>query len=63
MSLTVKQARQFANLTQDKMAEELGMHVQTYRKIEENPGRATIEQAKTISKITGVNLDDIFFAQ
>ena len=61
-NFTVKQARRFANLTQSKMADLLGMHVDTYRKIENNPEKATVEQAKLISKVTGISLDCIFFA-
>lgn len=59
---TVKQARRFANLTQSKMADLLGMCVDTYRKIENNPEKATVEQAKLIAEVTGISLDCIFFA-
>ena len=49
--------------TQDEMAEKLGIHVQTYRKLEENPDEVTVKQAKIISDFLGVSYDDIFFAQ
>ena len=45
MSFTIKQARLFADKTQQEMADFLGIHVQTYRKLEENPAKATVEQA------------------
>ena len=61
-NFTVKQARQFANLTQSEMANILGIHVDTYRKIEINPEKATVEQAKQISEATGISYDCIFFA-
>ena len=61
MNLTVKQARQIKEKTQRQMAEMLGLHVDTYRKIERNPNLATIEQAKEISEITGVSYNEIFF--
>lgn len=62
MSFTIKQARLFADKTQQEMADFLGIHVQTYRKLEENPAKATVEQAQKISEITGISYDQIFFA-
>lgn len=62
MTFTIEQARKYAGLTQAAMAEKLGINRQTYAKIESNPEKATIEQAKIISAITGVGLDQIFFA-
>ena len=61
MNLTVKQARQIKEKTQRQMAEMLGLHVDTYRKIERNPNAATIGQAKKISEITGIPYNEIFF--
>lgn len=63
MPLTLKQARVINEISQHKMAEMLGIHVDTYRKIEREPDMATIEQARKISKITGVPVEQIFFAQ
>lgn len=62
LELTIKQARRLCDKTQKEMAEALNVHIQTYRKIESNPGTATIDQARTIAAITGVTLDRIFFA-
>lgn len=61
MKYTVKQARLLAGRTQKHMARSLGVHVQTYRKIEQNPEKATIKQAYIISKETGIPYDNIFF--
>ena len=61
MNLTVKQARQIKEKTQRQMAEMLGLHVDTYRKIERTPNSATIGQAKKISEITGIPYNEIFF--
>lgn len=63
MGLSLKQMRLIKGKTQDEMAELLNIHVQTYRKLEENPDEATIKQAKKISEFLGVFYDDIFFAQ
>lgn len=63
MGLSLKQMRLVREKTQDEMAEKLGVHVQTYRKLEENPDEITIRQAKIIADFLDVSYDDIFFAQ
>lgn len=60
--LTVKQARLMKGLTQKQVAEALGVHVQTYQKIEKRPKTATVDQAKIIAELTGFSVDQIFFA-
>lgn len=60
--LTVKQARLMKDLNQKQLANALGIHVQTYQKIEKNPKIATVEQAKKIAELTGFSVDQIFFA-
>ena len=61
MQLSMKQARIGANMTQNEIACKMRIHPQTYAKIEKNPGRATIDQAKCFAKIVNVSFDDIFF--
>lgn len=61
VSYTVKQARLLCGKTQREMAESLRMHRDTYRRIEEHPDEATVAQAKRISEITGIKVDQIFF--
>lgn len=63
MILTLKQMRLIREYTQDKMAKELGVHVQTYRRIEEDPDEATIKQAKAISELLGADYNEIFFGR
>ena len=63
MLLNLRQARRIRDKTQDEMANLLNVHVQTYRKIEENPSEATIEQAKKISEFLQVPYDEIFFCR
>lgn len=60
-SITLKQARLLREKTQEYMANLLGIHVQTYRKLEENPDEVTIGQAKLLSKDLGFSYDVIFF--
>lgn len=62
-TITLKQARLLKELSQEHMASVLGVHVQTYRKLEENPGMVTINQAKLLSAELGISYDDIFFGE
>lgn len=61
MKLTLRQLRLSKEISQEKMANLLKIHRNTYVKLEENPGRISIEQARTISNYFGVSVDDIFF--
>lgn len=61
MKLTLKQIRVLKGITQKKMADELCIHEQTYRKIENCPEKATIGQVKAVCKILGVDYNEIFF--
>lgn len=62
MQVTMKQARVGANLTQKNVADELGVHVQTYMRMESHPEDVTIKQGLLFAKIVGLNFEDIFFA-
>lgn len=61
MVYTVKQARCLKEKTQKEMAELMGISRDSYRKIEREPGKATVQQAYKISRITGIPVDQIFF--
>lgn len=61
VKFTLKQARLLKGLKQDDMAERLGVHVQTYRRMEKHPDTVTIGDAKKISEILGMDYDYIFF--
>ena len=64
MSLTIRQARMMCGFTQQQMADALCVHRTTYRKLEEHPDQITIAQAKEISRVTGVSINDLnFFVQ
>ena len=52
MTLSLRQARRLKDKTQKDMAKTLKVHVMTYRRIEENPELATIEQAKKYLNIS-----------
>jgi DNA-binding XRE family transcriptional regulator len=61
VKLTLKQARLLAELTQQEIAEILGVHVQTYMKWEKNPEEMSIGTAKQFSRIVKREFEDIFF--
>ena len=61
MQITMKQARVGANLTQADVAAKMGVHTQTYMRLEKHSGDMKIKQAKKFAKIVGLNFDDIFF--
>lgn len=61
MQYTVKQARLLAGVTQQEMADALGVHRSTYIKMESDPEEITVGQAKKISEVTGIPVDNIFF--
>jgi len=61
LKITLKGARISNNLTMCEMANKLEISVDTYRKIERNPGSATVTVAKRISEILGIGYDYIFF--
>lgn len=60
-NFTLRQLRLAKEISQEKMAEELGIHRNTYASLEENPGKISIDQAKAIALILEVSVDAIFF--
>lgn len=61
MTITLKQARLIKEKRQKDLAKLLGIHVQTYRKLEQHPEELTIKQAKKICEFLKISYDDIFF--
>ena len=61
MTMTMKMARVGAGLTQQQVADKMGIHVQTYLKMEKASDGVTIREAKLFSEIVGVAWSEIFF--
>ena len=61
MVVTMKMARIGKNLTQQEVADILGIHVTTYAKMEKNPEEVSIKDAKRFADIVGIPATDIFF--
>ena len=61
MVFTLKQARVYRNKTQQDMADLIGVHVDTYRKYEQNPDVTPVGMAKKISDYLDMEYDIVFF--
>ena len=61
MTMTMKMARVGAGLTQQQVADKMGIDVQTYLKMEKDSAGVTIREAKLFSEIVGVAWSEIFF--
>lgn len=63
MLFTIRQARVHAGLTQEEVAKALNIDRTTYRKIEKDPDRATLNQIREIAAVTGIPAEKIFLAE
>ena len=61
MALTLREWRLAKEVSQERMAEHLKIHVGTYINWEKAPGKIPFEKAVEIANILGVSLDDISF--
>ena len=60
---TIRDVRVEAGLTQQQMADKLGISRQQYANYEQHPERVTIEQARRICAILGAEYERIFFGK
>lgn len=60
---TIRQVREEAGLTQQDMADKLGISRQAYAAYESHPDRVTIAQARRICSILGAEYERIFFGK
>lgn len=58
MQFTIKQARQYAGLSQAQVAEAIGVCRHRYMKIEKDPNSATVSELNKVSKATGIPMRD-----
>ena len=61
MALTMKQWRKAKEISQERMAEYLGIHVNTYINWEKEPEKISIENSQKIAEIFGIPINDILF--
>lgn len=60
--MTLRDIRESAHLTQDDVANELGVSRPTYAKWESDTGSMTISQAKRVASILSSKFEDIFLS-
>jgi len=58
--LTIKQHRLIREISQEEMADKIGIHVQTYRAWEEKPEKISIAKAKKIAAVFNISISEIF---
>ena len=59
MKLSLEAWRKARGKSQDEMANICGVHVNTYRRWEENPGEIRYDKALKIVDVLSISLDDI----
>lgn len=60
---TIEEARKSLSITQDDMADQLGITRPTYAKMERNPEIITIRDARLICSILGKGFGEILFSK
>lgn len=61
--MSIRQIRRMREIRQQEMADYLGIHVQTYRKIEEHPGNCNSRTGKEDCRRSWkFRMNDLFFA-
>lgn len=60
---TIREIREDAGLTQQDMADKLGVSRQAYASYELHPENVTIKQARSICAILGTEYERIFFGK
>ncbi len=58
---TLKSARMYRNLTQQEMADYIGVHCNTYAEWEKHPEKVRIKDAERISSVLDMPMDAIFY--
>ena len=60
--VSIREARESMGLTQQDVADKLGISRQQYANIEVNPGNMTVERARRICSILGTEYERILFS-
>lgn len=60
--LTLEEWRRARNVSQEKIAEVCGVHINTYRIWEKSPGEIRIDNAIKIADFLRISLDDIILS-
>lgn len=63
MKLSIDAWRRARGISQEKAANVLGIHINTYRRWEENPGEMRYDKALLLADLLGISLDDILLPE
>lgn len=63
MKLTLEEWRRAKKISQEQMANWIGVHVNTYRAWESDPGEIRLSKAVLIADKLEISLDDILFTR
>lgn len=63
MQFTIKQARKYANLTQQQIANAIGVCRHRYMKIEKDQNEATVAELNALARVTGIPLGSFILVQ
>lgn len=61
--MNLREAREKAKLTQQEVADNLGISRPTYIAMEKNPDRVSIDEARHLSELFDIPVDSLFFAK
>lgn len=61
MQFTMAEARRYRNLTQESVANSIGVSRSAYIFLEKNPEKMTIERAKKFSNAVNIPMENIVF--
>ena len=61
--MELREARERAKLTQQEVADILGVSRPTYISMEKNPDRVSVDEARHLSELLGVPVCSLFFAK
>lgn len=60
--MNLVEIRNKARYTQQQVADELGVSRPTYARMEKNPGDISLDEAKKIAALFGMDVREIFFS-
>lgn len=63
MTLTLREWRRVKEKSQEEMANICGVHLNTYRAWEENPGEIRMSKGKLIADALGITIGDIILPE
>lgn len=63
MKLSLDAWRRARGISQENAANHIGVHINTYRRWEENPGEMRYDKAIMIADLYGISLDDILLPE